>query len=64
MTTVVVPSCMSCRHYLRAVDGKGLTCAAFPGGVPGAIATAEVPHTRPFPGDHGIQFEPREEGRE
>ena len=35
----------------------GLTCAAYPRGIPEEILTGEVDHTEPYKGDHGIQFE-------
>jgi hypothetical protein len=42
-------------------DGTELTervvCRGFPNGIPGELAYRENPHTSPFPGDHGIQYE-------
>lgn len=32
-------------------------CKAFPEGIPPEIAQGDEPHTEPFPGDNGIQFE-------
>lgn len=32
-------------------------CMAFPGGIPDVIAFGDNDHTKPYPGDHGIQFE-------
>ena len=52
------PVCMWCRHFRR--DG-GLACNAFPNGIPDEILVQRNPHTTPFPGDHGIQFELDEE---
>ncbi len=45
--------CISCRHYTGV-----LTCEAFPDGIPSEIVTCDFIHTEPYPGDHGIQFEP------
>lgn len=45
--------CWKCKH-IRA----DYTCAAFPEGIPSDIWQG-VNHTEPFPGDHGLQFEPR-----
>jgi len=52
---VYVP-CDLCKHA-REND----TCDAFPDGIPEAILTGDFDHTTPYPGDHGIQFEPIEE---
>ena len=52
-----------CRHFtgVSQPDGTELServvCAAFPDGIPDAIAYKGNLHTRPYPGDHGIQFE-------
>lgn len=59
------PSCLDCIHYhpdseSRVANG---TCAAFPEGIPDLIASAVILHETPYPGDHGIQFEPNERRR-
>lgn len=41
-------------------DGEPPWCRAFPGGIPDEIAHGNNPHTEPYPGDHGIQFEKEE----
>ena len=38
-----------------------VTCEAYPKKIPPEIITGEHDHTKPFPGDNGIQFEPIEE---
>jgi len=47
--------CISCKHL-----GKGLTCAAFPGGIPKEILNTENNHSVPLPGQgNEIVFEAR-----
>lgn len=56
--------CTKCKHY-RPGDGEaGRTCAAFPkdDSIPLEIWTGKNNHREPFPGDHGIQFEPANDG--
>lgn len=52
--------CSFCRHQKDVVDR---TCDAFPGreGIPPTIWKGENGHRQPYPGDHGIQFEPLSE---
>jgi hypothetical protein len=51
--------CLVCRHY----HGDGRTCDAFPKGIPNYFMDSPRVHTTPHDGDHGIQFEPRIDGR-
>ena len=44
--------CVLCRHY----EGEQV-CKAFDR-IPQFIFTGEYDHREPYPGDHGIQFEP------
>lgn len=44
--------CLRCQHHIM-----GNVCAAFPKGIPADI-WAGRDHTKPYPGDNGIQFEP------
>lgn len=65
MTSMDPPMCFRCRHFHRETD----TCDAFPEGIPReiffgkpdeySITYYRVDHTKPYPGDHGIQFEPK-----
>lgn len=45
--------CVLCKHYQLF-----LQCDAFPDRIPEQILTGEADHTVPYPGDHGIRFEP------
>jgi len=49
--------CTPCRHF-RPRDGRA--CDAFPtrDSIPLAIWLGEHSHRSPYPGDHGITFEP------
>jgi hypothetical protein len=49
-----ISHCAFCKH------ARGPGCDAFPEKVPEAIWFGSEPHDRPVGGDHGIQFEPRE----
>ena len=46
--------CSLCAH-LHPKAKRG--CAAFPEEIPMEIWMGENPHTAPYPGDHGIQFQ-------
>jgi hypothetical protein len=48
------PICWKCGHYRDDV-----TCVAFPRGIPAEILDSESDHHQPYPGDHGIRFEPK-----
>jgi hypothetical protein len=56
---VTFPQCFGCRHYIgRRING-GYQCSAFRDQpIPTQILTNEHDHRDPFPGDHGILFEP------
>ena len=51
-----------CEHY-RGVHNDGdetterVYCKAFPDRIPDEIAYGENPHTAPYPGDNGIQYQ-------
>lgn len=54
--TISQPICMYCTRF--DPDGAGLTCSAYPGGIPAGIIESAVDHREPYQGDHGLQFEP------
>lgn len=56
----ITPQCFDCIHFH---EGKNFTCDAFTEGIPDKILFNEFDHTRPFEGDHGIQFEPIKVGK-
>jgi hypothetical protein len=46
--------CHLCIHKFSGIPG----CAAYPSGIPHALAIGDVLHEEPYPGDQGIRFEP------
>ena len=57
MTSVAPPICIGCRHLVGNLMEPH--CSAFPEGVPWDVLLSKVDHRQPFPGDNGIQFEPK-----
>ena len=47
--------CGYCKHQH---DRPWKTCDAFPDKIPDQIWLGENDHTKPYPGDNGIRFEP------
>lgn len=58
MSPMALPICLGCKHLLPYEDQKN-ACRAFPEGIPLKVLIGEASHLRPYPGDHGIQFEPK-----
>jgi len=53
------PICLLCSR----LRGSGMTCDAFPAGVPQHIIRGESLHLRPEDGDGGLRFRLRDDGR-
>lgn len=53
----VSPQCMRCLHFNSDVRDR-VCCTAFPEWIPPEILLGEADHSEPFPGDHGLRFEP------
>jgi len=49
-----IPDCFECKYF--AEEYGEWFCDAFPAGIPETIASGRS-HKKPYPGDHGIQFE-------
>lgn len=45
--------CIGCKHYTMSA-----TCEAFPDKIPHEIFSGQFVHTKPYPGDHGILYDP------
>jgi hypothetical protein len=57
---IVSKICTICKHYDVENSNPvkyGQKCAAFPDGIPDEIWLGKNDHKKPYPGDHGIQFE-------
>ena len=64
----MMPMCIICKHYRkyqdRYIDKTGFRhpyCDAYPDGEGIPEAVYRIGHLNPKPGDHGIQFEARED---
>ena len=55
----VFSQCAICTHLVRPGTGHGLTCAAFPDGIPDDLYYNRHEHQQPYPGDNGIRWQPK-----
>jgi len=54
----LMPVCLICKHFNQD-DYNGLTCSAFPEGIPDEILIKDNDHSKPLPDqDNDIVFEP------
>jgi hypothetical protein len=53
---IKLPQCLQCK-YFHDEDTEHSTCDAFPQGIPEDILLSKFDHSKPFPGDNGIQFQ-------
>ena len=51
--------CMFCKHYKMGT--RPPSCSAFSDGIPIDIWNGKNKHTKPYPGDGGILFDPEDE---
>lgn len=61
-------SIRNCKHLIGVKqdpdeneESERVVCAAFPEGIPSVIAYGDELHLKPFPGDHGIQYEKKDD---
>ena len=54
--TMKKANCLKCKH----LEEDEVSCKAFPLVIPRDILMARVEHDKPYKGDNGIQFEPKE----
>jgi hypothetical protein len=55
--SATLPPCVLCQR-IRPRPSGGWCCRAFPDAIPAPLLEGRFDHRRPFPGDHGIRFEP------
>jgi len=63
MQLPILCPCNSCKH-LAGDEVNGAVCAAFPKRIPDGIIAGLIQHLEPVRGDHGIQYEERQDPSE
>lgn len=53
MPVTISEQCATCKNWTIA-----LSCRAFPDGIPDEILSGEVDHSKSYPGDSGILYDP------
>lgn len=53
--------CFDCKHFKINKITELYYCKAFPKGIPADIEFNQVDHTKPYKGDNGIRFEPKDD---
>jgi hypothetical protein len=58
-----LPICIDCARLNGDESGPGMTCEAFPNGIPEEILSGEFNHMKEnHPKDGGLKFKPYKEG--
>ncbi len=57
--TLTISLCTHCERFDRATEDRNV-CTAFPSGIPSDVLLGVLDHSKPIPGDHGLQFVERE----
>ncbi|MDQ0191572.1 hypothetical protein J2S03_003443 [Alicyclobacillus cycloheptanicus] len=55
------PPCLGCTHWHGSKGNWVWTCDAYPAGIPEEIRYWEVDHRKPYKGDNGVLYEPRDQ---
>jgi hypothetical protein len=55
--TTIANICVWCTRFNADVRDRDV-CTAFPDGIPEAILLMAHDHRKPYPGDHGLRFDP------
>lgn len=62
--TTPIPFCFDCARFHEPGVKDGVpfyTCEAFPDGIPTEILVTQHDYDQPYPGDHGLRYQPEAE---